>query len=172
MQYRHGFDLPPGLVLPKKFCDMVVKHPANLSGFGWTEDVSVTFWFDDNTFIKTQLQRGGWPDVNCVLDIQSNAWPLPEGFADAISTVSALSNLGLIEFCGDMITSDSSKATVARFEFENLPDNAIYNGKFLNAILPNVDSMDMKTYPNKLVFFGCDGNMRGVIMGMRRKDAV
>lgn len=165
MQYRHGIDLPPGLVIPKKFADMVVKHKANLSGFGWNQDTSVTFWFDDDTFIKTQLQVGQWPDVWRVLNVESNPWPIPEGFAEAVATVSKFTD-GIIEMHGDRISSDSSKATVASFECEGAPIG-VYNGKYLTAMLPFIETMDMKSYENRLVFFGCEGNMRGVIAGIK-----
>lgn len=169
MQYRHGIDLPPGLVLPKRFCDMVVRNPANLTGFGWTPDVSVTFWFEDETFIKTQLQRGVWPDVNNVLNHNSNPAPLPNGFAEAIETVSSFSDIGRVVFKHGHIMSDPNKATIATFECPDIPDDRDYNGKTLAGILPFIESADMKSFTDRLFFFGCDGNMRGVIMGIRDK---
>lgn len=169
MQFRHGIDLPPGLVLPKKFCDMVVKHPANLTGFGWNPDTSVTFWFEDETFIKTQLQRGQWPNLDTVFCIDSNPYPLPEGFAEAIATVAGFSSTGIVYFKDGSITTDQSRATVAAFECEAVPNNRTYNGKALTAMLPNIESMDMKTYEDRLIFFGCEGNMRGIMTAMRDK---
>lgn len=169
MQFRHGNDLPPGLIVPKRFADLVNKHPAKLIGFGWTPETSITFWFDDETYIKTLLQRGAWPDLSPVINKDSNPFPLPDGFADAVETVSDFSSTGIIEFRPGSINSDPNKATCASVEIDMPNPKLMYNGKTLTAILPNIQSADLTGYEDRIFFFGCEGNMRGVIMGMKPK---
>lgn len=168
MQYRHGIDLPPDLVIPKKFCDMVVKNPANLTAFGWSPKKSVTFWFDDGSFIKTQLQRGQWPNVNSLLDGQSNALPLPDGFMESVNAVTSFSPSNLIEFGNGVITSDTDGKTIASYEVEGLPDGKIFNGATLSAMLPNIQSADFRTWDTRMMFFGCNGDMRGALSVVRK----
>lgn len=168
MQYRHGIDLPPDLVLPKKFCDMVVKNPANLTAFGWSRNKSVTFWFDDGSFIKTQLQRGQWPDINSLLNGCSNPVDLPDGFSDSVLAVTSFSTTHLIEFGEGVITSDTDGKTLASYEIEGLPSGLIFNGVTLSAMIPHIQTADFRSYQSRMIFFGCDGNMRGALSAVRK----
>lgn len=168
MQYRHGIDLPPDLVIPKKFADLVVKNPAGLLGFGWTRNRSVTFWFDDGSFIKTQLQRGEWPDVEPILGKGFNPQPLPEGFAEAIAAVVSFGPNSLIEFGDGVVTSDIDGTNLASYEVEGLPQGRIFNGKLLSAMTPFIESADFNTYDDRVMFYGCGGNMRGALSANKK----
>lgn len=169
MQYQHMTDLPPALALPRRFCDLVVKHPAPLTGFGWTPGASVTFWFEDDTFIKTQLMRGELPDFSRLFDYESHPLPLPEGFIDAISTVTDFSSTGVVEFADGAVWSDRDKETVASVEIEGHLPTIPFNGKTLMQMLPHVTTADIVTHEERIFVYGYEGRMRGVIMGIRKR---
>lgn len=167
MQYRHGIDLPPMMAIPKRFCDFVVKHPAELMGFGWTKDKSITFWFEDGTWVKTALQLGSWPNVDLLFAHNANYWALPEGFAEAVTAVSKFSENSMVQFGDGVITSDKHGKTLASYDVEGMKAGLMYNGKTLVSILPYMQKADFNSKPDCVMFTGCDNNMRGIIMGVR-----
>lgn len=169
MQYYHGHDLPNGLLLPTKFCNMVVKHPSKLVGFGWQQERSVTFWFEDGSFIKTLLGRGSYPDVNGVCDCAATPQRISDEFRVGVGKVFNFSATGVIGFKDGKIWSDPDKSSVATYECDGLPDGLKLNGKLLEHVMRFADTMDLESNPFKVVFFGpMDDNlgfppMRGVM---------
>lgn len=62
IEYWHGVNLPPGLILPKRSLaafKALGKRPIN---FGYTPERSITFWYDDGSWFKSQLYVTSWPD--------------------------------------------------------------------------------------------------------------
>lgn len=174
LQFWHGIDLPPNLIIPRKFCDMVVRHKADLVGFGWTENVSVTFWFSDGSFIKTLLPRsGGWPNLDHLFQYPATLQPLPEGFADGVGKMASMTKNGFVEFAGGEIRTYGNDGSSAHYEC-NVPDGRIFNGKTLSQLIPLMDSIDMSTHSDRMFFTGYNGAMRGTLMIVRgnRNDVV
>ena len=69
MQFWHGIDLPPNLIIPKIFANAVIKSKYPITAFGWTFDRSITFYFEGGMWIKTQLYEDKWPEVGPLLDL-------------------------------------------------------------------------------------------------------
>src|SRR3990167_388351 len=67
IQYWHGVNLPPSLVVPKIFASAVCKQKSKLVGFGWTEGRSITFHFENGGWIKTLLYLDAYPNVAAII---------------------------------------------------------------------------------------------------------
>ena len=57
-----GWDLPCGIGLPKTFATALSKISKNISKFGCSKN-SVTVWFEDESWLRTQIFAEPWPDV-------------------------------------------------------------------------------------------------------------
>lgn len=165
LEYWHGIDLPPGLVIPKAAAQAIVKTDRNLSGFGFSHS-SATFWFDDGSFIKTQLFSEQWPNVAAILNKNVNPWPLPDGFFDAVKAVASFTKTGNLYFTDTAMLSHPDKTDGANYEIEGLAAGQAYNGKLLLLCEPHMLNADFTSYNGQCFFFGT--NVRGAIAGITK----
>lgn len=159
IEYWHGLNLPPGLALPKSFSVALSKIGKNLKAFGCSDN-SVTIYFEDDSFIKTQLYSEQWPDINQVLNRGSNPMPIPKDLWEGIKNVETFSPDNLVHFDAGIIRSHSSDSMGASFEVVGLPKGPVYNIKYLKLIEPIAQSIDFFA-GNATMFFG--DKIRGAI---------
>lgn len=163
-EYWHGIDLPPNLLIPKVSVDALLKAKKPLQKFGFSE-TSVTFYFEDGSWLKTQLLQAQYPDYNRILGKESNPWPLPECFWDAVKAVASFNEQGIVYFNNHTMSSHPTGEVGAHYDIVGLPDNKAYNGKFLLQFEGKADKFDFSSGDN-CFFFG--PNLRGAIAGIRR----
>jgi hypothetical protein len=168
----HGIDLPPGLVIPKSAIVALSKTSKPLAQFGFSP-TSVTFYFDDQSWLKTQLYSEPWPaKAGDILNITVNTWPFPANFWEAIAAVEPFAEEGKLHFTASSVRTHSSADVGAAFELTGVPDGVILSADYLDLIKPYAKSVDFKVQSGRedkggymLVFYG--DNIRGAIAGMR-----
>jgi hypothetical protein len=172
LQFWHGIDLPPHMVIPKAFAAAVAKQSKPLTGFGFSwrgsEVGSVTFWFDGGSWIKTQTYQDKWPDISRIIDVQSYPVEVLSGLFDAVEAVTHFNDDGHIVFAEGKVMSHESDGIGAQYEVAGLQGGKKFNGKFMKMVAGHVKSIDLTTYPDKAFFFGGEPTnpIRGVIMGL------
>jgi len=176
LQFWHGIDLPPHMVLPKAFTAAIAKAEGTLTGFGFSWDNtlnkpgSITLWFEGGSWLKTQCYSDRWPDVARILDIQSFPADVPAGLFDAVEAVEKFSDdkVPSVFFAENKVMSHPSPEIGAQWEVPGLPAGKRFNSKMFRQAGPFVNSIDLTTYADKAVFFGGSDTapVRGVIMGM------
>jgi hypothetical protein len=167
-QAYHGIDLPPDIHLPKPSALLIANHDKILTRFGFSLN-SVTFYFEDESYIKTQLFAfDKYPDMNRILDVANNQLPLPPGFWEALDMVEPFSTEGRVYFRnGAMHSDEEGVQNGASFEVEGLPNGIAFNIEYLKKLKPLVKTIDFKSEESKRsanIFFG--ENVRGAIMGI------
>lgn len=168
VEFWHGIDLPPGLVIPKAAVVAILKTGKPLAKFGFSSNTA-TFYFDDESWLKTQLMTVDYPNVGRILNVQSNPWPLPPGFFDALKAVASFSETGQVFFNEhNVLASHPNGEEGAMYEIEGIPPNKAYNSKYLLAFEKLADRFDFNPHDpiGNCVFFG--DNLRGVIAAIRR----
>ena len=164
-EYWHGLDLPSNISLPKQFTTALVKQKKNLAGFGFSTN-SATFWFDDGSWLKTQLYHEKWPNVSRILDRQSNLWTIDTTFFQALAAVTPFSEDGSIYFGENLLMSHSDASKGATFECSGIPQGVIYPAKHLAMLKGHVDKIDFKCKMENGYCLAFQGEkMRGVIAG-------
>lgn len=172
LQFWHGIDLPPAMVVPKAFAEAVAKQSKALTGFGFSwhgQSVgSVTFWFDGGSWIKTQCYADKWPDISRIIDVQSFPVEVPSGLFDAAEAVMHFSDDGGIIFGDGKVMSHDSDNAGAQYEVAGLQGGKRFGGKLFKSIAAHVKSIDLTTFPDRAFFFGGEpaNPVRGVIMGL------
>lgn len=164
LEYWHGIDLPPGIALPKAGATAVLKANKPLAQFGFSSN-SVTFYFEDGSWIRSQLYSEPWPNVDNVLNVTSNPWPLPETFYKGLDAVASFSEDGNVHFKPNLLRSHNSEHTGASYEVIGLPSGPVFKAKQLKIIQPYVKTIDFIGKDGKAFFFG--DNVRGAIVGGR-----
>lgn len=167
-EYWHGLDLPTGIAIPKSFANAIIKSTKKLTKLGYSSS-SITIWFEDESFIKTQLYADEWPDLRGILDRPSNAYPLPPTFFEALAAVAPFSADGLVHFGSGVMQSHASGDVGASYEVPGLPGGPIFSAKQLLLLKPRASTVDfLAPGPHEgttmLMFYG--DKIRGVIGGM------
>jgi hypothetical protein len=100
----HGIDLPCGLLIPKAIVTALKKAKKHLKQFGCSK-VTATFYFEDDTWMRTQLFQDRWPsNVTAYLNCPINAHKVPPYLFEAAEKVSPFST-GNVYVKGNMISS-------------------------------------------------------------------
>lgn len=166
----HGIDLPPGIMVPRATALAISKCPKKLAQFGFSQN-SVTFYYEDGSFIKSQLFSGQYPDYRAVFSDNCNYWPLPDGFFEGIKAIEAFSkaSTNAVEFTseGMRVFAEDGRTESGAFEIEGLPPNRRFNIDFLKISMSVLHRIDLATDESALMFLSEDGNTRGVIKGLR-----
>lgn len=165
----HGIDLPPGLVIPKAAAKAITKAKKKLVSFGYSAS-SATFYFDDESFIKTQLFNFRYPEYAHTLTNDSGWSPLPEMFFDALKAVTPFVEGNKVYFKNGMIVTDYREDVASTYHIENLPEGLIFNHKYLMLIKPLAKQVAFVEEPAKMMFFG--DRTRGAIMGLSKGSEV
>jgi hypothetical protein len=170
-EYWHGIDLPPwGLALPKAFVAAIAKQTKKLTGFGFS-DRSVTFFFEDGAWIKSQLFNASeWPNVDALFETEAYPAPVPEGLFEGLRAIESFSEDGAVHFHEGKLktTYDNYRGEAdgpvygASYEVPGLQAGHSFTAKLLRLIEPVCTSIDYTTKDDR-AFFGGD-MLRGVIM--------
>lgn len=172
LQFWHGIDLPPAMVVPKVFAEAVAKQSKALTGFGfsWGSDgvASVTFWFDGGSWIKTQCYQDKWPNISPIIDVQSFPVEVLGGLFDAAEAVMHFNDDGHVVLAEGKVMSHDSDNVGAQYEVAGLQGGKTFNGKYLKSIAAHVKKIDLTTFPDRAFFFGGEeaNPVRGCIMGI------
>lgn len=169
MEAFHGLDLPPNIPLRKEFIKALVKTKKNLTGFGLGKS-SITVFFEDGCWIRTQLYADEWPDVSTILNIEANLWSIDQNFFKALDAVTPFSADGNVYFDTNLLMSDADNQG-ASFECVGLPKGVIYPIKQLLMMKPYVKRIDFnaKGLHDSSYCLKFEGDtVRGVISGRVR----
>lgn len=153
IEYWHGVDLPPGLMIPKASAIAVANCQKNLVGLGFT-DRSVTFHFEDFSFIKTQLFNDTFPDYARLLNKECDPWPIPEDFYIAIDTIEEFSDTGLLYFDNNLMKTSRNIGEGATYEVAGLVGGMGFNHKYLKMVQPEFKKAAFNPVGQEVLFFG------------------
>lgn len=164
----HGFGFPGQYVIPKKSIQALVraKGTKSVAGLGMS-DTSLTFYFDDKSFFKTQLYRDGeWPaniDVLMTGMPTTSFAPIPEKMAVAVDAVSP-HGTGFIFFAENALKSSQHDQDGATYDLEGIPPAALsYSAPYLSIALKISTHFDITSERDKGWFYG--NNARMLIAG-------
>lgn len=171
IEYWHGIELPTNLAIPKSIIPAILSNTKKLTQFGFSNN-SVTFFFEDNSWVKSQLYAKPWPIDNClsILNKPTNPSAIPPDFYKGLDAVAPFSD-GTVYFERELLCSHKDINIGATYDVPGLPKGPIFNAKYLLSIRHLVNKIDFTVSANGvgkdggylLFFYG--ENVRGVIAG-------
>lgn len=166
IEYWHGINLPD-MILPRAFCHAVMKTKAKLVGFGWGDGRSVTFWFEDKSWIKTQLYAEGYPmSARAVMNEDAAALvPVAPDFIKAVEAVVAFSDDGSVTLDkGQVIGASDSGPAGAAYDLKDLSINGLrrFNASLILKVADLIKTVDFNTNSTRMIWYG--DNVRGVVL--------
>jgi hypothetical protein len=163
LEYWHGIDLPGPLNIPRKTIESVIKIGKPLIQFGFS-DASVTFVFDDQSFLKTRLIGGQWPDLSGLFAKVTApfkvVWPQ---FFVGVKAISAFTQNDTIVFHDNHIATHTSLDLGANYHINGLPTGYCFSAVCLKMIEPFVKQISIASPREPLAFIG--DKSRGLLMG-------
>lgn len=166
IDYWHGLDTPPYWTLPAASIEALLKIDKKLVGFGFGGK-SATFYFDDESWLRTQLFVDKWANTEKVFaDSNSHEWhKLPPGFFDAVAHVEAFSETGFIRFETDRIVTVTEKQSdEAEIAMLGLPVGIKFRAKNL-LLLRNIATH--VAIGERVNYFQCGESARAAIASCR-----
>lgn len=167
IEYDLGWEFPVIVNVPKTAIAEVVRVGQEPVGI-MVAETSITFMYDKNHWIRTQLYELSWPDIEGVLNRESDQKEIPEGLFEAVETISPfVDDMGRILFRNGIVstTSEEEEQAGASVEVEGITYEGVYNFKYLLKLQGIANTIDFTAYPKPCQFIG--DNIKGVIMGMR-----
>lgn len=168
LEFWHGINLPT-IVIPKTFITAILNTKKSLKAFGYPGN-SCTFWFEDDSWIKTQLYDESWPDIDLILNKPCKPEPLPAGFYEALKNIEPFSEgketEKVVYFYEGRLQSHRNKGEGATCEVPGIKHGPAFNIKRLKRIEHCIETVDFYSH-NASFFFGAGGTIRGAIMGVR-----
>ena len=151
LQVAHRNKFPPFLVIPKMFITALEKVKKPLHRFGFS-DTSLTIWFEDGSWLKTQLFSEGYPaeQTQAIVDQLNPAAPveIPAGFFEGVAAVADFSDNEWTKVYSDEGELRSHKLSDARattFQCKGVPAGLIVNPAYMKQLEPLVTSVDWDT---------------------------
>jgi hypothetical protein len=165
----HGNNLPKGMVLPKIISDVINKVNKKLTSFGCS-DYSATFWFEDESWIRTQLVSDEWPiaQLEKILNAPSNPWPIPEGLFEGLSAIGPFSDDGFVYFDTGLLKTHAADGVGATYEIHGLtksPPLSIKRLALLHKLADKIDFAAPGPHEGTVCLKFRGNNVRGGLMG-------
>lgn len=165
----HGLDMPTNIPVPKALIPVIL-NSKKLTGFGLS-NTTITFYYEDNSFIRSQLYAESWPDVSHILNAPSNPSPVPSNFFKALEAIGSFSEKGFAHFEDGKLQSHDVSEKGAEYEVAELKKGPVYSIKYLTMLKDIIENVDFYTQAvghnrkqgSMLIFTG--KNCRGVLMG-------
>ncbi len=162
----HGVDLPPNLLIPKLSAVAIAKCDKVLTGFGFSPS-SATFWFEDGSFIKTQLYNEQYPHYQPLIDIGGlKPVAMPAAFFKGVKAIESFSEDSIVYFHEGVLKSNKRMENASTYKIEGLPQGFAFNAKYLLMLESAMKTVAFTEAHNgsKVYFFG--ESIRGVLMGV------
>lgn len=174
----HGCNVPT-LILPKAIAVALEKtQDKNLVSFGYS-DHTITFYFEDGAWIKSQLYDGAvrdYPDVDAVLRkmFAPELLPVPSDLFEGIETLIKFADENCIVFDKDKIETKSGEASYL-IDLSSIPlaNDALANPKFFE-MAKWATHWNITKYDNG-VCFSFTGTIhaepaRALVMGSQKRE--
>lgn len=130
-------------------------------------DRSITFHFDQDRWLRSQLLDLDWPDASRMLNMVSytDLPPIPTNFFETIEQLQPfVDEEGRIYFREGKMSTSADGESGASFDFDSLPNHGSFHHAHLASLQGIATRVDFSTHPNPSPFIG--DMVRGVIVGM------
>jgi len=167
IEYWHGqYSSLLSYLIPKVAISALSKSNKGLIGCGLT-DTSITFHFEDSSFIKSQLFNDRFPSYLHLFENESiNPWPVPDDFFKALKSIEPFTTDGIVHFVEGGLAASESGETF--YKIEGLPSGWSFLIKHLLSVEHVMKTVHFDNDLNKIIFFG--NNARGIVSAMERQE--
>jgi hypothetical protein len=172
VEYWHGCSFPLEVVIPSEAVRELLRIKQDPIKAQLTDN-SITFWFEDQRWLRSQLiDPTGWP-MNKIEEILGNGTEpvstIPEGFDEALETLKPFIGEEAAVYLDPekMKTSmDETAGASVDIELLGVTDAQCYHHRSLLLLTQVADRIDWAAYPRPCVFYK-NKRLRGALIGRR-----
>ena len=165
VEYWVGGNFPKSVNIPRAAVQEMIRINEPPISAQLT-DTSITFHYEGNRWIRTQLFSLEWPDLGRVLDRESTPVAMEEQLFVALEKLQFfVDKSGRIFFKDGIVRTHADYAEGATYEIATLQHEGIFNIDMLKCLSGVAQTIDWSLYPGPCMFFG--ERLRGAIIGMR-----
>lgn len=164
LEYWHGVNLPPNMLIPRNVVDAVIGCKKELKSIGISNyflsngsPSSITFHFDDTSWVKTNLVDLPYVNYSPLLNVPTTQAELPPNFFEGIKALAPLTDDSIVGFDGFGLRLTNG----ASYEIPGLPEDIAFNSDYLLQFEKFMKTVDFDV-PNQHVLFYGDG-IRGLL---------
>lgn len=170
-EYWHGTEIPFDVVIPDVAIHELVRIDERPTRIQVTHK-SISFWFGDNRWLRTNLLDGGsWPTdkLEQILSASTGAQnALTEEFKEALETLKPfLNDSGTIYLTNNQMSTSKheGEGTIIEIDLPGIEGMHAYHHKQLVLLTELATTIDWSAYPKPCMLRG--GRLRGAIVGQR-----
>lgn len=165
VEYWHGHQMPFDMIIPTVAVNELLRINQDPVRVTATEN-NVTFHFEDDRWLMTQLIAVAWPEkATTLLDRDFDYKPFPEDFFEGLQTIKPfLDKDGRVHFLGDEMSTSQVDELGAHYDVPGLPEGHCYPFKVLE-LLEGVTAVDFDPFPAPCGFLA--PGMRGMFLGLK-----
>ncbi len=128
---------------------------------------SVTFYYENERWIKTQQLESGWPDTDSLLNKTGDFKPVDLELFTALDHIKDFSDkLKTFHFKNNSVATDKTdNEEAATYELLSSPGLGSYSIEMVSKLKNVATVIDWSHYPKPCPFIG--NNLRGIIVGVR-----
>lgn len=165
----HGCQFPPMSLIPKAFITAIGKIDKPITRMG-VSDISITLWFEDGSWVKTQLYPANTELPNLLqylnLPVALDPIPVPPSLFEVARKLSSFSEDGaLATHTGYARVMSPTRLTEAVERTYGVPEGHCFSIKALLLIEPFVETIHFGAASGITLWFG--NNVRGAISDLR-----
>lgn len=165
VEYWVGSTFPITCNIPKAAIREIVRINEPPKRAQMTEN-SISFHYDDGSWIRSALLAVDWPDVAKLLDSPANPTPLDERIFEALEAIKPfVDKFERVYINKGTLGTTLVEGEGASFEIPDFPYEGVYQLSILNLLRNVATKVDFSTYPKPCLFYG--ERLRGALMGMR-----
>jgi len=160
IEYWHGIPISTELTIPKTFIAALSKIKKLPVGIGYSKK-SLTVWFNDRSWIRTQLYENSWPVEN-VLDLfkpTSTYLPIHTELGQALEELSAFVGIDGRILLSDNHISSSNKSS---YDIDVYVQDVACNCKLLQIVCKYATGWDVSSRIDRHIAFVGE-NLRGLL---------
>lgn len=161
-----GYNFPVTMNVPATTVDELLRIKETPIGISISEQ-SVTFHFEGDRWLRSQLASTEWPDLEKVLNVEATYAQYPPDLVDALESIKFFTDeADRVYIAGNTLSTSREEGDGASIELDDyVAENGIYQLKQLALLAEVVNAIDFSHYPRPVPFMG--ENLRGAIVGMR-----
>ncbi|UPT52991.1 DNA polymerase III subunit beta [Hafnia phage yong3] len=165
-QYWFGSPFPLDCVIPSAAVKEILRIKEVPTHIQACEN-NMTFHYPSGRWLRTQLMAMDWPDVNRVLEVESQPYGIDQAIFEGLDKIKpfAEEDPPRVYIEDGVMRTHYEPTEGAAFTINDTQISGVFAIEMLSKLKGIATTADLTRYPAPCTFFG--ENMRGVLMGVR-----
>jgi hypothetical protein len=130
---------------------------------------SITFHYEGERWLRTQLYNIEWPNLSKILDAPSKQSAFDNDVFKALDVIKPfIDKMGSVYFKEGNVSTHEQADDGASYAVPSMVNEGRFNHTMLSLLEGSVETIDWSTWPAACCFTGCKNRLRGAIIGMHK----